>query len=94
MTPRKKQPLTPRDVEVLHDLQRTGDRMKQHGRDYVKPLDIGGHNRSHHSRTLQKLARHGLVEVWEAMKSKPWRCRLGGGALYRITDAGRKVIAP
>lgn len=64
------------------------------------PLELGGHNGSHHSGTLNALARKGLVQFKQRHEPDPppgengakrWRGR--GSKSYRITPAGRKALA-
>jgi hypothetical protein len=55
---------------------------------YVRPLDCGGANGSHHSATLAKLVRLGLAERRQRSIWQPLR----GSWSYRITDAGRATL--
>lgn len=52
MTVAKKE-LTDRQREVLHSLDWEA---------WLRPMDVGGRNASHHSSTLKSLVRRGLVE--------------------------------
>ena len=65
--------LTERDADVLWQLSEDN---------WVPAFFVGGSNGSHHSGTLRKLVRHGLVE----------RNRRGGWTrpsyVYRLTQAG------
>lgn len=45
--------LTPRQLEVLHYLSDT---------EFLRPMDVGGRDGSHHSATLAALAKRGLVD--------------------------------
>lgn len=80
-------PLTDRDGELLNELEYFND--SENGRG-ARPLDLGGSNRSHHSGTLAKLAKRGLVvkKNW-ALGEDGRRHGDRGSCLYRITDAGR-----
>ncbi len=90
-------PLTKRDLEVLDDMRATNEsRVKHLGAEYewAKPMDIGAHDASYHSGVIKKLARRGLIEVKEASQKRPGCSRFyRAGCWYRITDAGRRVIA-
>ena len=94
-------PLTDRDLETLRDLLHVcDDRAKQmesasnpRPHDFfVKPMDIGGMDCSHHSKTLKKLVRRGLADIWEPSLKHPGRSRYGGGCLYKINDRGRAAM--
>jgi hypothetical protein len=79
-------PLTQRDIDTLQELALAGDNMRRLGRAdmWVKPMDCGGRNNSHHSRTLTKLAKRGLAE-----REAPWSLSMvRGSCRYRINDAG------
>lgn len=69
--------VTDRDVEVLLALLDAG---------WTTPLRIGGSSRSHHSATLAKLVRHGLV----LRKRRSTGVR--GSWLYRISPRGRACV--
>lgn len=79
-----KLPLRPRDHEVLTDLSlRKG---------WSRPMDVGGRDSSHHSRTLQKLCAHGLARK---AKRATLMNYIGGGRgswIYRITPKGRGYL--
>lgn len=81
--------LTPNQREVMEALRWWG--APEFG-NWVRPMDVGGRNSSHHSHTLAALARKGLVE--ERVRSSGWR----GSKLYRITVAGweaaEKLVGP
>jgi len=82
-------PLTDRDIDTLAELEfACRNHLEVTGNDFVQPLDCGGMNGSHHSATLAKLTKRGLVE----------RKRRGGYSRgswkYRITDAGRALLPP
>jgi hypothetical protein len=81
--------LTERDVDTLGDLAAAcRNFLDVTGEDWVKPMDCGGSNGSHHSATLKKLAARGLVEASRAkrhLNNRP-------GIRYRITDAGRALL--
>lgn len=71
-------PLTENQLEVL----------RQFGSEpgWLRPLDLGGSNRSNHSAVLAQLQRRGLVE------SKVRSHGVRGSKLYRITPAGRHAL--
>lgn len=50
--------------------------------EWMRPMDMGGRDGSHHSATLAALVRKGLVE-----RKVRWR-GVRGSYLYRITEAG------
>lgn len=52
---------------------------------WVKPMDLGGRDGSHHSGTLALLVRHGLAE--RRRRTKPWGAVRAW--MYRRTSAGR-----
>ena len=75
-----------RDFEVLNGM--TGAKeIVPAWKGWLTPMFLGGRDASHHSATLNKLRRHGLVErKRRAGWSRPsW--------LYRITATGRKALA-
>lgn len=77
-------PLTERDEEVLYSVISTArdwQRMKINRK--MAPLDVGGFNGSHHSQTLAKLAKRGLVE-----RIKFGTARDKGSCRYWTTPAG------
>jgi hypothetical protein len=69
--------LTDRDREVLENLGAC-----EPG-EWMRPMDVGGRDASHHSQTLAKLVARGLAE------SRPW----GGAKRYRINDGGRAELS-
>ena len=71
-------PLTDNQLEVLRQFgSETG---------WLRPLDLGGSNRSNHSAVLAQLQRRGLVD------SKVRSHGVRGSKLYRITPAGRHAL--
>jgi hypothetical protein len=82
--------LTKRDLATLVDLRFATDDAIKYGwgatrkSGWVRPLDCGGFNGSHHSYTLAKLARRGLAERY-----KFGGPREKGSCRYRINTAGR-----
>jgi len=83
-------PLTPRQSEVLRDLSDT---------EFLRPMDVGGRDGSHHSATLAGLVKRGLVErrkihaihcphgCRRADGTISTRCRCKGSCTYRrVTD--------
>ena len=79
--------LTERQHDVLESL--FGFRGRSHitRRTWARPLDVGGHSRSHHSATLNQLVAKGLVELREQpihMMRPP--------KYYRINRAGVEAL--
>lgn len=70
--PRNREPLKPRDIEVLEALAayKLSEFNKSEGIEFCRPLDIGGTNGSYHSDVLRKLAERNLVK----------RAQRGGGS--------------
>ncbi len=56
--------------------------------EWARPMDVGGSNGSHHSGTLAALVRKGLAE---RQQRSAWMSR--GSWVYRITPAGRSILA-
>lgn len=88
-------PLTERDWEVLETLHymRYESSMREHYEHGTAPLDFGGSNGSHHGATATKLAKLGLVE--HRKRGYEWGqapTRYRGSKLYRISEAGRKLV--
>ncbi len=84
--PTRLRPLTERDFEVLRYLDACHEAKYGHENGWATPMDIGGHDGSHHSTTLAKLERHGLVE------SKARGGWLRGSKKYRTTETGRARV--
>ena len=88
-----------RERELLASLAWSADHAT-YPRPWQTPLDLGGTNGSHHSGTLAKLARKGLVNYkqrtgseppkWENAKPLPRGHR--GSKAYRITPLGREAL--
>jgi DNA-binding MarR family transcriptional regulator len=78
-------PLTERDYEVLREL-RAYERSPYRNSRGAHPMDVGGYNGSHHSGTLNKLVRHGLVS-----RSYPPRAGHRGSQRYKLTEKGMRV---
>jgi hypothetical protein len=57
--------MTPRDLETLIELEAANRSHVEKGfrNGWARPMDCGGHDGSHHSKTLQKLARMGFVDT-------------------------------
>lgn len=70
--------LTSRDIEVLTELPTD---------EWVRPMDIGGADSSHHSATLRKLVRLGLAE-----QLRHYRGVSGGHWRYRRVDMVQQAI--
>ncbi|HMG12781.1 MAG TPA: hypothetical protein VK571_06385 [Gemmatimonadaceae bacterium] len=87
-------PITPRQAEVLRDLSET---------DFLRPMDVGGRDGSHHSATLAQLANLGLVERKKLHSTScPYgclrndgtvstRCRCKGSCTYRRIARARST---
>lgn len=89
-------PLTERDIETLAYLTNPRDPTAA---PWHTPLDLGAYNGSHHSGTLAKLAKRGLVQFKQRGTPDPddgengkkiWRGR--GSKTYRITAAGKLAL--
>lgn len=70
--------LTDRDLEVLDQLPTD---------EYVRPMDVGGRNSSHHSATLAKLVRYGLAE-----QKRHYRGITGGHWRYRRVNMVHEAV--
>ena len=55
---------------------------------WFTPLLIGGSSRSHHSYTLKKLIKKGLIETIQRHNFSMLR----GSRIYRITESGRQYV--
>lgn len=72
------------DVEVLREL-RDGE--------WLRPMDVGGSDGSHHSRTLSRLVGRGLAERQKRNTiTNVLRNGRRGSYVYRITDAGKQQL--
>jgi hypothetical protein len=78
----KKKPLTERDLDVLGELAH----QSKEGR-WLRPMDIGGTDASHHSATLNKLVSHGYAKL--TWFGTPWKPR--SHKRYLVTDAGKAL---
>jgi len=83
--------MTNREIDILNQLARARQC-------FYKPIDLGGRDCSHHSRTLLKLTKQGLVErsknYGHSWQSKDTVRQAGRGAcVYRITEEGKRVHA-
>jgi hypothetical protein len=85
MTPER---ITDRDLEVLEFLELRCVlelEIDETAWKFVRPMDVGGSDGSHHHKTLKKLVRFGWAEERRtappAINSRP-------GIKYRITQAG------
>ncbi|MFW0153886.1 helix-turn-helix transcriptional regulator [Mycobacterium sp. smrl_JER01] len=77
---RAPRPLTEGQRKVLIAFARAGFAEGE----WVRPMDVGGRDRSGHSRLLTQLERRGLVESRTRSTGKR------GSKLYRLTAAGRR----
>lgn len=84
-----KRSLTERDIETLGELDAATRNHEEVGwrNGWCSPMDCGGRNGSHHSKTLAKLAAHGL-----AIRRKYGHKREKGSCHYKISDAGRGLL--
>lgn len=57
------------------------------GSDYIRPKDIGGYDRSHHSNDLLALHKLGYVEIVRFFKDKKTK----GHLRYRLTGSGEEL---
>jgi hypothetical protein len=88
--------LTDREREILQDLRGAHD--DRCPTEWCRAMDVGGRDGSHHSYTLAKLTRAGLVErkkygCFCKANGELGRCRCKGSCGYRLTEAGRAAIA-
>lgn len=92
--------MTANHIEVLSVLEFVNHH-PDYPREWCTPLDIGGHNGSHHSGTLATLARRGLVQFKQRWHKDPEPGKNGvsgrrltrGSKCYRITPAGRSALS-
>jgi len=80
-------PLTERDHDILTALAAYARTTYPWRKQHARPLDLGGWNGSHHSGTLNKLVRRGLVA-----RSRPPIAGRKGSQRYWLTDAGRAAV--
>jgi hypothetical protein len=94
----RKGKLTPNQREALEGLDFANHR-SLYPRKWVQPMDIGGTNGSHHSGSLNALAKKGLVQFKQRGGEDPpdgengrkiWAGR--GAKVYRIRAAGRAAL--
>lgn len=90
--------MTPNQIDILQSL-RYVRYQSSYLREWVTPLDIGASNGSHHSGTLDRLAKKGLVRFKQRGAADPpagenggkiWRGR--GSKCYQITPAGLAAL--
>jgi hypothetical protein len=82
--------LTDRDIEVLLEAEYFVRRpesatywvVRSKGAGWFKTGDVGGRNGSHHSQTLKKLARRGLIETTKRPKGSKAK------AVWKLTESG------
>lgn len=67
--------LSAREKEVLNEAHEV----------WFQPMDVGGRSHSHHSATLCRLVRRGLIESRQRTNG------VRGSKTYRITAAGKAV---
>lgn len=73
--------MKPREFEVLQNLDDTR---------WQRPMDVGGHDGSHHSYTLKRLVQQGWAE--EKRGGGYARGRARHAFYYRRTPAGRTAV--
>lgn len=79
-----------RQIETLNELRAAVDNHMKYGlSEFVRPMDCGGSNGSHHSATLAKLVKLGFAK---RRKRSPWAMSRGSWS-YTITDQGRAYLA-
>lgn len=91
MSSSRQKPLTARDLETLREMDAASWCNREWRKGFVRPMDFGGWNGSHHSKTAQKLVARGLAEASRTHKI-PGYANARPGILYRPTDAGRALI--
>lgn len=81
--------LSEREREVLGGLEYEARQfaLGHRTRDYSRPMDVGGSNSSHHSKTLTKLSERGLVE------KKRWAGHCRRSYRYKITSEGLRLLS-
>lgn len=62
--------------------------MWQYGEGWFKPMHVGGTDGSHHSRTLRKMARKGLIDT----EVNPSLSGIRNSRRYRISAGGLKAF--
>lgn len=83
--------LTPQQREVLRALEGQGMTSENDGpKEFVwsRPMDLGGRDASHHSKTL-----HTLVKLGMAEKKKRYAGISTGSYLYRLTAKGFRAYS-
>ena len=81
-------PLTERDHDILASLAAYQASAYLWQKQHARPMDLGAWNGSHHSATLNKLVRRGLVA-----RSRPPVAGRKGSQRYWLTEAGARVAA-
>lgn len=95
-------PLTERDLETLNELWACTESLLNRPMDRryalsvgFAPLEFGGSNGSHHTKTVLKLVKHGFTDARK--RGKDWGDTTTrdarGSNVYRATPAGRDAIA-
>lgn len=90
--------LSENEEECLSALIAVNDHPR-HPMKWARPLDLGGSNGSHHSNTLNRLAKKGMVNFRFRMGAEPVDGENGkrffasrGAKLYRINETGRAAL--
>lgn len=73
------------NAEYIHRQPEQGCR--GYGGGWFKAMNVGGSNRSPHSRTLMKMVGKGLIEVKQQEPGRRWN------RIYRITQPGLETFA-
>lgn len=76
-----------REAEYVHRKPVNGVRWTGGYTGWFTPLVVGGSSRSHHSYTLQKLVKKGLIETCQRRSLSGIR----GSRIYRITEPGLRA---
>ncbi len=86
--------ITDRDLETLAELEAANKNLTDvgHRGGWAKPMDCGGFNGSHHSKTLQKLVAMGFVDASRAPGRIEGFANARPGISYKITEAGAARI--
>lgn len=85
--------LTSNQKEVLWSLAYNTDRnaIGHRGQGCFTPLDVGGHNGSHHSATLTASVKKGLAEHRKGLTWGVASTRVRGSKVYRASAAGLEL---
>lgn len=86
--------ITDRDLETLNELEAASNSHAASGfrRGWCRPMDCGGSNGSHHSKTLAKLVRLGFA-ISNREPGKPIGGNQRPGIDFKISPAGVERLA-